>query len=109
MKLQEPQDKTRVLSGVALRYGIAVAAVLAAFGLRLRLEAWVGTGLPTYVTFYPMVMVAALFGGVGPGLAATAAAGLLAVFFVLPPIGAFAVSLPVDRLGLAIFAGMGLF
>lgn len=95
--------------GVAWRYGLAVGTVLAAFALRLGLEAWVGSGLPTFVTFYPMVMVAALFGGVGPGLAATATAALLAAAFVLPPLGSLAVARPVDRLGLTIFIGMGLF
>ena len=62
--------------GWTLRYGLAVVAVAAGFGLRLALEAWFGPGLPTYITFYPAVMAVALLAGFGPGLVATALAGL---------------------------------
>ena len=62
--------------GWVLRYGLAVVAVAVAFGLRLALTAWVGPGLPAYITFYPAVMVVALLAGFGPGLLATALAGL---------------------------------
>jgi len=96
------------LSGWLWRYGLAVAAVIAAYGVRLPLEAWVGSGLPTYITFYPIVMVAALLGGVGPGLAATAATGLIAAFYIEPQVGGSFLALPVDRLGVAIFLGLGL-
>ena len=41
-----------------VRYGGALAAVGAGLLLRLGLTALVGPGLPTYVTFYPPVMVA---------------------------------------------------
>src|ERR1035441_1646796 len=44
----------------------------------------------------------------GPGVLATALTGLLAAYFVLLPIG-WAIGSPVDRLGLVIFVGMGLF
>jgi PAS domain S-box-containing protein len=92
----------------ALRYGLAFMAVGAGFGLRVALTLWVGPGLPTYITFYPAVMVAALLAGFGPGLLATALAGLSVAYWVLPPEG-FAIASPVERLGLALFAGMGLF
>ena len=95
--------------GWVLRYGLAVVAVAAALGLRLALTAWVGPGLPTYITFYPAVMVVALLAGFGPGLVATALAGLVAAYWILPPVGQFAIASPVDRLGLVIFFGMGLF
>jgi PAS domain S-box-containing protein len=95
--------------GWALRYGLAVAAVAAAIGLRLALTAWVGPGLPAYITLYPAIMVVALLVGFGPGLVVTACAGLAASYWVLPPVGQFAIAAPVDRLGLVIFAGMGVF
>ena len=101
--------RQQTLWGWALRYGLAVAAVAAAMGLRLALTAWVGPGLPPYITFYPAVMVVALLGGFGPGLLATALAGFVAAYWVLPPVGQFAIASPVDRLGLVIFIGMGLF
>jgi PAS domain S-box-containing protein len=83
-------------------------AVAAGFGLRLALTAWVGPGLPTYVTFYPAVMAAALLAGFGSGLVATAFSGLTAAYWLLPQEG-LAVTSPVDRLGLATFTFMGLF
>ena len=95
-------------TGWVVRYGLAFVAVAAMFGLRLALTAWVGPGLPTYITFYPAVMVVALLAGVGPGLLATALTGLTTACWILPPEG-FAVGSPVDRVGLALFSGMGLF
>ena len=91
------------------RYGLAFVAVAAGFGLRQAFETWVGPGLPTYVTFYPAVMVAALLAGFGPGLLATALTGLLTAYWILPPAGQFTIATPVDRVGLALFTGMGLF
>ena len=95
--------------GWAGRYGLAAGSVAAAMGLRLAAEAWFGPGLPTYVTFYPAIMVVALLAGFGPGLLATALAGLTAAYWILPPVGQFVIASPVDRLGLVIFIGMGLF
>lgn len=95
--------------GWALRYGLAVVAVAVAMGARLALTVRVGPGLPAYITFYPAVMAVALVAGLGPGLLATALAGLLAASWILPPVGPLADASRVDRLGLAIFIGMGLF
>jgi PAS domain S-box-containing protein len=92
----------------ALRYGMAFVAVAAGFGLRVALTAWVGPGLPTYITFYPAVMVAALLAGFGPGLVATTLTGLSVAYWILPPEG-FTIASPVDRVGLVLFTGMGLF
>ena len=91
-----------------LRYGLAFVAVAAGFGLRLALTAWVGPGLPTYITFYPAVMVAALLAGFGPGLLATGLTALSVAYWILPPEG-FRIASPVERLGVVLFAGMGLF
>ncbi len=105
----EAQPETEGLPLRALlRYGAAAVAVAAAMGLRLALEAWVGSGLPTYVTFYPAVMAVAVLAGFRPGLVATVLTALAVAYWVLPPEG-FAVGSPVDRLGLALFTGMGLF
>ena len=101
--------RQRTTLGWALRYGFAVVAVAAAFGLRLVLTAWAGPELATYITFYPAVITAALLAGFGPGVLATALAGLMVCYWILPPVGQFAIASPVDRLGLAIFTGMGLF
>ncbi len=92
-----------------LRYGSALAAVGAGLLLRLALTAWVGSDLPPYITYYPVVMVAALLCGFGPGLLATLAAAMIADYWVLPPIGQFGVANTADAVGLALFSGMGVF
>ena len=101
--------RQQTLLGWALRYGLAVVAVTAAMGARQAAAAWVGPGLPAYITFYPVVMIVALLGGIGPGLLATVLAGLSAGYWILPPAGQFAIAAPVDRLGLVIFISSGLF
>jgi len=94
--------------GLLLRYGLAVALIAAAMGLRLALETKVGYGLPTYITFFPAVMAAALLGGFGPGMVATVLTGLTVNFWILPPVGQFGIVAPTDRIGLVIFICMGL-
>jgi len=91
-----------------LRYGAAMAAVPAAFWLREEMQAMVGGSLPTYLTFYPVVIVVAMLGGLGPCLLATALAALLAAFWILPPVGQWTVHAPADQLSLVFFSGFGL-
>ncbi len=93
----------------ALRYGFAVVIVAAALALRQALTAWVGPGLPPYITFYPAVAVVALMAGLGPALLATALTSGIAAYWFFPPVGQFAIASPVDRLALIIFIGMGVF
>ena len=93
----------------ALRYSLAFVAVAAGFGLRAAVTAWIGPGLPTYITFYPAVMVTALLAGFGPGLLATALTIIVVDYWILPPIGQFTIASPVDRVALVLFAGMSLF
>jgi len=95
--------------GWVLCCGLVVMAVSASMGLRLSLEAWVGPGLATYITFYPAVMVVALLAGFVPGALTTALVCFLTAYWILPPVGQFIVDSPVDRLGLLIFLSMGLF
>lgn len=90
------------------RYTGALLAAIAALLLRWVLEAFVGGSLPHYVIFYPVVMFVSLAAGLGPGLVATAAAALLADYFVLQPAG-FGILRPVDALGLLLFSAMGIF
>jgi PAS domain S-box-containing protein len=92
-----------------VRYVSALLAVAAAFLLRAGLTQLGGGNLPTYITFYPAVMLSALLGGVGPGLLATLVAALGADYFLLTPVGSFAVESLADAVGLAFFTGMGVF
>ena len=49
------------------RYGLAVVCAAIAIAVRSAFEPLVGARLP-FMTFYPAIMVAALFGGSGPGV-----------------------------------------
>lgn len=90
-------------------YGLAVVTVAAALGLRLVLTSWAGPGLATYITFYPAIMVTALFGGFWPGLVATALSDVAVGYWVVPPVGELSIASPIDRLGMMIFTGMGIY
>jgi PAS domain S-box-containing protein len=90
-------------------YSFAVVAVAAGMGLRLTLTAWFGPGLPTFITFYPMVMLVALLAGFWPGMLATVVSSAVVVHWILAPVRQWAISTPIDRVALALFIGMGLF
>jgi two-component system sensor kinase FixL len=62
-----------------IHYGIAVLAVAAAWLARILLTPVVGAESP-YLLFTPAVLAAAAFGGLGPGLVATALATVLGLF-----------------------------
>jgi K+-sensing histidine kinase KdpD len=88
-------------------YLAAVAVAVAGLLIRWALEAWVGPGLPTYLTFYPAVIGAALLGGWGPGIVATVAASLLADYWVIAPVG-LGIERPVDQVGCVFFLSVGI-
>jgi len=108
-KVQQATLCRQISLVTALSYGLAVVIVALAMGLRFALEAWVGPGLPTYVTFYPAMMVVMLLTGFGPGVLATLLMAILTCYWILPPLGSFAIASPVARLGLTIFTGTNLF
>ncbi|MBI5684193.1 MAG: PAS domain S-box protein [Verrucomicrobia bacterium] len=91
----------------ALRYGFAVVAVAVALVTQMALSEWAGGRLPTFVLFYPAVILTALFGGVGPGVLAVVLTLVTVSVWILPPIGEFKVMVPVDRLSLVLFAFTG--
>ena len=91
-----------------VHYVLAVFAIIAAFILRRALEEYAGGSLPTYITFYPAVMIAALLAGFWAGFLATVVTVLITSFWILPPEG-FAVGNPADQIGLIFFTGIGLF
>lgn len=64
-------------------FAAALAAVLAAFGLRLAIDDWLPPGFP-FVTFLPVVVLAAFLFGTRSGIVAALAAALLCWFFLLP-------------------------
>ncbi len=102
----------RVMPAAWLRrlgcYGLALLLVAIGVAIRALLTRLVGSSLPTYVTFYPLVVLAALVGGWGPGLLAILAAAVVADYWLLPPRGLFKFESNVDLVGLAFFCIMGL-
>ncbi len=87
-------------------YGLALLLVATGAMVRLGLTHLVGPGLPLYIIFYPVVMLAALVGGWGPGLVATLVAAVVADYWLLPPLG-FKIQSPIDTVGLVVFVIMG--
>ena len=88
-----------------------LALVLVAFGwaVRLMVDAALEGSLPAFVTFFPAVMVAAMLGGAGPTLFATALAGLsiqYGLFGSAPPSPAEIAALVIFYANGALMAGI---
>lgn len=66
------------------RYAVAVGAVVVAFGLRYGIYGTLDHRLP-FSFFTTATLVAAWYGGLGPGLLAALAGLLLGDYFFLPP------------------------
>jgi diguanylate cyclase (GGDEF)-like protein len=89
-----------------VRYVASICITIAALLLHQTVVKLVGGNLPTYIFFYPAVIIAALFAGFRAGLLATAMAVLFADYWIIPPKG-FAISSLPDTIGLAIFSFNG--
>ena len=89
------------------RYGLSVAAVGLGFSVRWLVAASLGTNFP-YLLFYPAIMLAARFGGLGPGIVSTLLSTGLAAFFYMEPTGTLFVTRRVDQVSLPIFLAFGL-
>ena len=63
----------------------------------------------TFLTFYPAVAVAALYGGLAGGLTATVVSAALADYFWIEPVGRFEIANAADVIGIIIFLMMGTF
>jgi PAS domain S-box-containing protein len=90
-----------------LRYSAAVLAVAVAAGMRLALDAVLVQRTP-FLTFTLAIVVAAYFGGRGPGLAASALSLLTVLYLFLEPRYSFAIAHATDTIVLALFAVSGL-
>ena len=96
----------RIVRGRIARQLVAVIAVVLALVLRLVLARH-AIVLPTYITFYPVVLVAALLGGMWSGVLATALSAMLVDYWVLAPTGQFAIFETSDIVAMAIFCISG--
>src|ERR671920_77799 len=104
------QTKSETYSGsrhsLPLRYGVAVASVALALGLKLLLDPWITQQSP-FLLLAGAVMVAAWFGGLGPGLLTTALGAITADYFFLSPVGSFTWLLGKGTLPLFLFVLQG--
>lgn len=85
------------------RYGVALAAVAAAFFLRGVVLADLDNRL-AFAFFLPAAMIAAWYGGLGPGLVAAATGLLIADYFFLPPHHALGPLGPAERTAITVYA-----
>ena len=80
---------------------VAIVAVLTAAVLRLVFLPQL-TGF-AFITFYPAVVLGALYGGLRAGATATILSALIAEYFWMEPAGSLIVAHPVDWAALAVF------
>jgi PAS domain S-box-containing protein len=106
---QVPTSQSGAAPAPYWRYVLAVVVVAAGYAVRVGMEAWTGPGLPPFVTFYPVIMLVALLGGIGPGVLATALTVTIAGIWIIPHTGGMGIISPVDRLSMVLFCGLGLF
>jgi PAS domain S-box-containing protein len=81
-----------------LRWGPYAAAVVltgATLVFRLAVSPWVGDR-PLLILFFIPIVISAYWGGLVPGLFATALTGLAVDYFLFPPAGNFGFSQPLD-------------
>ena len=86
----------------------AVGIILAVIAAAIRLQFMEILGFrAAFLTFYPAVAVAALYGGLGPGLLATAVSAILVDYFWLEPVGSLAITNSADLLSMVVFLASG--
>jgi two-component system sensor kinase FixL len=73
--------------------------------LRTALRPWLGE-IP-YLPFFPAILLASWYGGLGPGILATGLGALTAIYFLLPPPG-FGVGGAADVVSLGLFTATGI-
>jgi PAS domain S-box-containing protein len=91
-----------------LRYGVAVVAVAAGMLVRGMLSPYLGPGTP-FLFLFPAILAAAAYGGLGPGLTATALSALATDYFLLPPVHQLGLTTTAGGVQLATFVAIGVF
>ena len=87
---------------VWLRCAIAITVVAVACATRLVFLQSLGARV-AYVTLYPAVIIASLYGGLPAGLLATVLSALAADYFWMEPVGSFYIQNPADKVSMVIF------
>jgi PAS domain S-box-containing protein len=81
--------RQRQVRSMAIRYGLAVGAVAAAFVVTMLVPTL--RHRESFVLFFAAIFVTAWYGGRGPGLAACVITGFLWDYFVFEPAGVFSI------------------
>ncbi len=89
-------------------YAVAVLGAAAAAWLRFELMRHWGPGISPYITFYPVVIMAALLGGMWAGVLATLLAAGTVLYFFLEPTGNLWIERRADVAGLIFFTMVNL-
>ncbi|HYZ86342.1 MAG TPA: ATP-binding protein [Bryobacteraceae bacterium] len=90
------------------RYGAAALAVAVALVVRTLMGTMMGEGVP-FITFFPAVVFASWYGGLGPGLFSTALSTIAALFLLMTPTFSFGLVRPQDGFNSLLFAVLGVF
>src|SRR5437868_200251 len=103
--MKAPYTPSSVQLSVLLRYGVAVGATLLALVLTLLIRPSLSD--PVFALFFVAVLVSSWYGGLGPGLFATALSVILADYYVFPPLGRLLLDVDtVLRLGVEVIAAL---
>lgn len=90
-----------------LRYAVAVGIVVVAVAVPLVIMPSLGPRFP-FLTLFPAVILAALFGGRGPGMLATVLSCLVSDYFWIEPVGALGTADPMIWVSMGIFVANGI-
>lgn len=88
-------------SSARMRYGAAILAV--GFGMLIDEADLLSGGFRIYLVYYPVIVVASLYGGFGPGLLAIVLSAVSAAFFLVEPVGHLAIAARADRISMIVF------
>jgi PAS domain S-box-containing protein len=99
-------DRTNRALWLRCTGGVIIAILAAAF--RCQFLGVLGLHF-TFLTFFPAVAVAALYGGFAGGLMATVISAALANYFWMEPVGQFAIVSMADLIGMITFLSVGAF
>src|SRR5581483_7469136 len=108
MLLDRHKTKTFVFSKINPRmsqwlgYLLAVAGVAVGALIRWAFMRAIGN-VPPYLTFYPVVFVAAVVGGTGPGVLATILSALTVDVLYIEPVGSLAIGTTGEAVAMAFF------
>jgi PAS domain S-box-containing protein len=93
-------------SSTVSKYVVALLGLALCLLGRYALRDTLGLRVP-FLQFYPAIIFAAWFGGLGPGLLVTGISTIAAMYFLLPPWG-LAIADGADQLSLGVFIATGL-